>query len=501
MIGTSTRDYIFIQICIYGLHYIAPLCILYCASLVLYYGPRPAISRIPLPLELWAIAETLFYIVVHLWYRRVLQNDAVHPPLPSREERRKLFDQCDATITDPEDYLRKWFLGAPITEIKRDNLKEFFLWGFFNRGGLPGDDNDELEEYITRTEKLLGRKIESGRGTAKCLRLTLDPANMLHRSIVWYWCVGFVDFLACVRLWFRGFHLHRTSLTRFFGLFPWRTPALLTMHRSQARHLTYWHRPSTGPSNNLPVVFIHGIGIGLYPYIPFLASIPANISILAIELMPVSFRITHAVLPAETLVAEITTILKHHNIHNFVLVAHSYGTAIATQLLHSRLSPQINSLVLIDPITILLHLPDVAVNFTRRTPRRANEHQLHYFAGMDMGVSHALSRGFFWSEVVLWSEDFEGKRVTASLAKRDLIVDTEKVGRYLAQGQVRENGDAVHANGNGHVAKINDWKSRPWRGQGLDIVWWEELDHAQVFDKVETRKVLVDAIVAYCKQD
>lgn len=74
-------------------------------------------------------------------------------------------------------------------DIKRENVKEFLLWAFFNRGGPPGDDDEELDEYVDATEKLLGKPIEEGRGTAECLRLTLDRVDMLHRSLVWY-CVS-----------------------------------------------------------------------------------------------------------------------------------------------------------------------------------------------------------------------------------------------------------------------------------------------------------------------
>jgi hypothetical protein len=188
MIGTSTYDYFFIQACIFGLHYVAPLCISYCLIQILLYGLRPALShRLPIILELWAVAETIFYITVHLLYRQHLQSEARHPPAPSRERRRELFTLCNANIPDPEVYLRTWFLGAPAETIKRDNLKEFFLWAFFNRGGLPWEDDEELEEYIVATERLLGRELEEGRGSAVCLRLTLDPAKMLHRSLLWYW--------------------------------------------------------------------------------------------------------------------------------------------------------------------------------------------------------------------------------------------------------------------------------------------------------------------------
>lgn len=46
--------------------------------------------------------------------------------------------------------------------------------------------DEELEEYIAEMEKLLGRKLEPGRGNAQCLRLTLDKVEMLHRSLIWY---------------------------------------------------------------------------------------------------------------------------------------------------------------------------------------------------------------------------------------------------------------------------------------------------------------------------
>jgi hypothetical protein len=187
MIGTSRIEYYFIRFCILGLHYIAPICILYCGLLVSVYGFKATTYRFPLLVEAGAVAETLFYLLIYVPYSRYLQREAIHPPAPSREERRELFQLCNDNITDPEAYLRKWFLGAELREIKRENLKGFFLWAFFNRGGPPGDDDEELEGYCDATEKLLGRPIPEGRGTAQPLRLTIDKIDMLHRSIIWYW--------------------------------------------------------------------------------------------------------------------------------------------------------------------------------------------------------------------------------------------------------------------------------------------------------------------------
>ncbi len=180
-------EYLFIRFCIVGLHYLAPLCLLYCGLVIVFYGFKTAFtSPFPIIIESIALAESLFFLCVYIPYRYHLQKEAVHPPTPSRQEREELFALCNENITDCEAYLQKWFLGADPKEIKRENVKEFMLWAFFNRGGAPGDDNEELEQYIKATEQLLGRPIEEGRGKAECLRLTLDRVDMLHRSLIWY---------------------------------------------------------------------------------------------------------------------------------------------------------------------------------------------------------------------------------------------------------------------------------------------------------------------------
>lgn len=306
----------------------------------------------------------------------------------------------------------------------------------------------------------------------------------------------------------------------------------------------YWHRPHTS-TTKLPVVFIHGIGIGLYPYTNFLNELSSStgiessdpneqVGIIAIEIMPVSFRITHHALGRQEMCAEIDQIISHHFPNQkFVLASHSYGTVISTHLLKTpNIADRIGPVVLIDPVSILLHLPDVAYNFTRRQPIRANEHQLYYFASMDMGVSHTLARHFFWNENVLWKKDIGDRKVTVSLGGRDLIVNTEAVGRYLSGNEPVKHGyenGFMNGSGSGSEAILIDlesddetdpglrmrggegtsfdsreegdeeWKCRPWKGTGIDVLWFRDLDHAQVFDKKSTRRRLINAIHEYCE--
>ena len=203
--------------------------------------------------------------------------------------------------------------------------------------------------------------------------------------------------------------------------------------------------------------------------------------------MPISFRITGPMPEQAQICTEILHILEKHDWKKFVLVSHSYGSIISTHLLkHAQLAPRIGPVLLIDPVSFLLHLPDVAYNFTCRIPRRANEHQLYYFASMDMGVAHTLARRFFWSENILWKDDVQSRRLSVALSGKDLIVDTRTVGRYLAgckYGEMEERAD--------------EWQSQDWSGNGLEILWFEWKDHAQVFDHPRDYGRLIDVLRRY----
>jgi hypothetical protein len=135
-------------------------------------------------------------------------------------------------------------------------------------------------------------------------------------------CVGVVDFLTYLKLQRAGFHFYRLPLSNFLTLFPFRPVTLTTPYRSPAKHLTYWYRPHTS-TTRLPILFIHGIGIGLYPYTNFLSDLTAHVDdkadkgdgrvgILAVEIMPISFRITHAALGKDDMCAELHQIVAAH---------------------------------------------------------------------------------------------------------------------------------------------------------------------------------------------
>ena len=324
---------------------------------------------------------------------------------------------------------------------------------------------------------------------------------------------------------YNGFDFHRTALTRFFAVFPFRPLTLLSASRSPVKHLTYWHRPHRSKTQ-LPVLFIHGIGVGLYPYTNFLRELDdtlntgegdaAEVGIIALEIMPICSRITHPALDKDVMVNEIKAIITHHGWNKFTLVSHSYGSVISTHLLKSPLTaPLVGPIVLIDPVTFLLHLPDVAYNFTVRKPVRANEFQLWYFASKDIGVAHTLSRRFFWTENIMWKEDLEteetedgkeggGRSAMVVLSGRDIIVDAKAVKQYLKVSEDQQFTSTAAGNGtagNGAVKRTTptqDRKKKP--SSKLQVLCFEHLDHAQVFDSEKTRRPVVETIRRFSAQ-
>lgn len=514
MINDSPSSLVFIRICIVALQCIGPCSLAWTVWLALnVIINKKAIGSLHLPgLQAYVVAEAVFYLFF-LWFRRHLQREAVHPPLSTREERQALAQKVRGEIHDPDRFLSGWFRGADPEDIGRDDLRSFLNWCFWE-GRATKADAEEMESYVNLVEDITGHQFQESKGGAHALRLTLDPIEMDARSLLWYAIVMLMDHVTSARFWYSGFSYRRTG---FIGpwTFPPRPGTLFAGGRSPAKSLSYWVRPHTSKTR-LPVLFIHGIGIGLDPYVELLSGINASnpadesVGVLVLEILPISSRITHPILRREAFIQQITQILDLHGYDKFVLASHSYGSVFSTYMLtDDDLTSRISATILIDPVTILLHMPDVAFNFTVRKPRTANEWQLWYFASKDPGVAHTLGRHFFWFENCLWRQRINqlvqgGMRITVSLASRDLIVDTKAVARYLFNEEVPDP-DLIDLHGHQHMELetqhqedgLEPWENRTWRGKGLDLLWNVDLDHAQVFDDAPARAKLVRIINEY----
>ncbi|KLU81054.1 hypothetical protein MAPG_00149 [Magnaporthiopsis poae ATCC 64411] len=469
MIGDSLRELVLIRVAIFFLNYSIPvglalLVALQCATGAISWwlwpgaGPGPSSFSQLLTATVAAIValDTAFALAVYLPYKRRAERlTASPPPTLSRLQRQKLFDACFDNISDCEAYLRGWFLGADIRDIRRDNVHEFLTWAFFDRDssaasatgvyGPPLDQGqeEELQGYLDEIDRRLraassdGVGLLPGHGPARSLRLSIDEVHMRFRSSTWYLIVMAVDIFTHLTLTFMGFKYHAPHTASALDVLPprpqlWLPKALVPRGPSPSASMAYWHRPHTSRTRK-PVLFIHGIGIGLLPYMKFMSEVAARdadagddgqVGIIALEILPISMRFSGAPLNKEAFLKSVSDILGHHgwatrnvadtgSVDNdgddddgFVLVSHSYGSVLTTHILRdAALSAQVSAAVLVDPVSLLLHMPEVAFNFTRRLPRRANEWQLWFFASMDPSTAVTLARYFFWQHNLIWKEE------------------------------------------------------------------------------------------------
>lgn len=482
---------------------ITPICILYT---ILYLTDllQPLVLRgLRLRLEFFTVPETLFYLLVYLPKSHALQKPAPEGNVLSRQERRDLIEKCLDNVPDINHFLRTWFKEAPVESLRKEDLRQWLAWGIWNRYNTQGIDPIELAEYVERIERRLGQSFAEGNGPNRPIRISVDPINVQHRPLLWYLLVGLIDIALFVKMWrlkFQYFPVYRGMKS-----FPFRPLSTLCKEYSTAQDLTYWHRPHKS-KQHLPVLYIHGIGIGLYTYSDFFADVISKchsastnneVGVIAIEIMPISFRITSPILRRQEMVHQINQILSHHGwisedgakSKRFVLAANSYGTVIAAHLLHDHLiSPNIGSVMLIDPITVWVHMGDIAYNFTVKSPRSASEHQLHYFACTDMGAAHAVTRSFIWTENVLWKDEMKDRKFVLVLSGKDIILDAERCKKYLLLGH-----DEIERSSIGNVSGAESIKAGD-----MEILWFKHLNHAEVFERMKERGALVNALYKLC---
>lgn len=583
MLGTSLSELIFIRISAFLLRYSIPCSLTLLFAIYAFAGISPLAiwgssneSDAPsLKLRILIgflsaifVVDTGFFLGVYLPFKSrasQLKSDYPRPPL-SPEDRWVLFRKCLDNAPDLEDYLCRWFLDANLADIGRENVREFLAWAFFDRdlddvayGRMSDQEGAELEGYVDEINRrlIIARQdgdenlegavgLRPGRSSVKSLRTTIDDVPMCFRSVIWYIIVMLVDIFTHFTLLWKGFTYYATPTMTTVAVFPPRPQLLLPRdfvprQSSPAAGMAYWYRPHTSRTAR-PVLFIHGIGIGLLPYRGFLSEVVdgipgendggGQIGIIAVEILPICMRLAGEPLDKQHFLEEITAILGHHGWldDGFTLVSHSYGSVLTTHLLGSpTLGPLIHGLVLTDPVSLLLHLPDVAYNFTRRTPRHANEVQLWFAASTDPGTALVLGRYFFWQQNIIWKEELlhlspnthdQGSRLTSNynahgsrertvadrkvavaLAGRDNIIDTRRTVEYLfCEGDLAKSTDRHEEAVEKLTSGLAEGGSCDFTDSGIEVLYFPTLDHSHCFDRDAARHRIVRTVREYSKR-
>ncbi|KAK3240087.1 hypothetical protein CYMTET_50041 [Cymbomonas tetramitiformis] len=260
------------------------------------------------------------------------------------------------------------------------------------------------------------------------LRLTLDPIQYEPRPLLSYIVTHFVCHCVVTHSMMRarGFRRQYSSEAKL-GCW-WLTPPAPSNGAADV----------TGAGARPPILFIHGLGVGILPYIrqldALLTAEPGR-SVFILDLPNISlYTAPDASMPSPFEVAEgIVKMLGCHGVHEGVhVMGHSYGTAVAAWLVKWAPPRWVAACTLLDPICFLLYNHSVAFNFVYRRPTTPLDCFLNYFVAKELNLAYVLHRHFFWQRNLLTLEQLGEIPTSVVLSEMDRIVPTAAVRRYLA---------------------------------------------------------------------
>lgn len=341
--------------------------------------------------------------------------------------------------TDITDILSRWFGGVPFSEIKRDNAADLLTYGFFykSREQLILEGRPELAgQLVDAVEEAWGVRIPLGfNPSLRCMTHLWQPLKYHYRPAIFYIAGEFLALLKHIMLLACGFRCR------------------------QARGLTYYtYRAELlgQPGSNAaagcprqPILFLHGVGLGLLPYIPFVMRLASTgHPVIAVEFRHLSMRWYHDNPPVPEVVSGVVYILDRHGVEGACVVGHSYGTMMASQLVQTN-PERVQSLCLIDPVCFCMFTGHLIKNFVYKAPRSLADvvSMTTWVIARDLHTAAAVSRGFFWTELNLWSSDMPSQSMVV-LSEYDSLVPIANVRKMLrreTQATVLHHPSHMHA--------------------------------------------------------
>ncbi len=326
--------------------------------------------------------------------------------------------------------IRSWFFFADPEDIYEDNVREWLAWAFAARNlkdALADEKyahliNDGLEMVKLR---LAWPDMKKGHNPkVKAIRLTLDPVRTMHRPFGYYVVTNGVSFGTIAWLLLsKGFRMETNGKCTFLV--------------KPAEKRKQDEKPSQ------PIVFLHGLGIGLGQYTSMLSYLSKHKDGVVILLQPhISTNIFSKYFlepPSKDEQALATiSVLRKHKFDSVTTLSHSNGTMVLGWLLRTAPSMFTRN-ILVDPVSFCMWEGSVCYSFIHRRWATGIEVLLGYFVGRELGVAHTIARRFLWFDMILWADEFpslDPDNLQFIFAERDVLVDIPGSVKYLTDSGV-----------------------------------------------------------------
>jgi len=192
-----------------------------------------------------------------------------------------------------------------------------------------------------------------------------------------------------------------------------------------------------------PIVFLHGVGTGLLPYLHFihqLMKILPSSPMIALEVPHVSLRLCWQAAAVDHVADAAITALKARGYSKACFIGHSYGTFVVSRICQ-RYAQYIHSTTLWDPVTMLICHPQLLYNFVYKSPGKKElftamgaADAVRVLCSRDLVIAHTFCRRFHWAELMLWPEELP-ERSLVILSGKDDLVPSEMVAAQLRESK------------------------------------------------------------------
>ncbi|KAJ7665543.1 hypothetical protein B0H17DRAFT_1090892 [Mycena rosella] len=315
--------------------------------------------------------------------------------------------------------------------IRRVEIQKWLYWSIFNKDlpeahNIPPEHQEVLDDTLELLEKRLGTRVTAG-SNPKILpmRMTLDPVTVSGRPFFYYALIFAVN-------WYLLY-----------------TPET-------------WD-PIAGPR---PIVFLHGLGLGLLQYNTIIRDLHQQLADrpLLIPLQPhISQNIFHPrfldPICRQDLADRLAGLMRELGWVDVVskddidetrrvaptrgvtMLSHSNGSYLHAWCL-KRHPEFISRSCFVDPVTFCSWEGDACYNFLYRRCSSGMDLLIRYFVSSELGTANLMRRHFDWSSNALWYEEIPNARIPSKtfflLGGQDDIINAERVKKYLTSHGVRD---------------------------------------------------------------
>lgn len=370
----------------------------------------------------YILLEIVFYLFEGLRFARICRSQNVATNSTRMQQAMEQFSSL-TDIINIKEFLEGWFLGSKISDIHEGNMEEFIAYGFYSKKAdeLSLSEQKQIKGFLGKTCDTYRISFPKGYNpNIKFMGHTIEPIRAFHKPLIVYLIMELVGLCCHVVLGMYGFRKMETS-----GITKWIC------------------RPTAYHDEKSPVVFIHGIGFGVLPYIHFILSLRSqerNRTFILVEMRHVAMRVCSSDAPDLTYLAhDIVDSMEYLGYKRGIFIAHSYGTFVLSQILQSRNS-SVDQAFLIDPVCLMTCHPKLTSNFVYRSfqgfPSSFKRFMdlVQLFFSRDLTLAQTFCRRLNGMEIMIWPEDLpKDVKNVIILSEKDPLIPIALVEQQFAK--------------------------------------------------------------------